>query len=269
MLSVFTRPHRGIRHLRQIIWSSALYRRGRRLVAELTRPFRRFEVSFILRKDLTKELERLETGANIEIGPASTQEVEQAAIAMGHRDQSSGEVFRWRMESGCLCLVARAGSTPVGYDWIRFRPGPDDGDIIGLSQGDLYSFDLYVDENWRGHRVAAALVTQSYIFLKGQGYKTLYAKVSVFNRKSVRNSRRCGGTPSGLVLRVRGSKRGGWPIITLWGSSHPLSRLRSSYPVETVGTCAVSAKDNNPRQEQSLVPFRVRDLKGRTRLSMP
>src|SRR5262249_4543704 len=24
-------------------------------------------------------------------------------------------------------------------------------------------------------------------------------------------------TPSGLVLRVRGSKRGGWPIIALWG----------------------------------------------------
>jgi hypothetical protein len=46
------------------------------------------------------------------------------------------------------------------------------------------------------------------------------------NRKSLKGGR--GWTPSGLVLRVRGSKRGGWPIITLWGSSHPLSRLRSA-----------------------------------------
>jgi hypothetical protein len=182
------------------------------------------ELCFIFRKDLTRQLERMETDADIEIGPASTQEVEQAAVAIGHRRPATHEVFRWRMETGCLCLVARAGSTLVGYDWIRFRPGPDDADTIALSQGDVYSFDLYVDENWRGHRVAAALLTQSHIFLKGQGYKSLYARVSVFNRKSVRNSRRSGGTPSGLVLRVRGSERGGWPIIALWGSPYPLRR---------------------------------------------
>ena len=217
-------------------------------MAVLARPFRRFELALIFRKDLTGRLERLETDADIEIGSASTQEVEQAAIAIGHRRQDTGEVFRWRMETGCLCLIARAGSTLVGYDWIRFRPGPDDGDMIALSQGDVYSFDLYVDENWRGHRVAAALVTQSYTFLKGQGYKTLYARVSVFNRKSVRNSRRSSGTPSGLVLRVRGSKRGGWPIITLWGSSHPLSRRRSTDSVAPVRSSPSAPKMQHSNQ---------------------
>jgi GNAT superfamily N-acetyltransferase len=267
MLSIFARPHRGLRRFRQIIWSSALYRRGRRLVAEVARPVRRFELSFIFRKDLTQQLEHLETGANIEIGPASTEEVEQA-VSLGHRRQSTGEVFRWRMETGCLCLVARAGSTLVGYDWIRFRPGPDDGDMIALSQGDLYSFDLYVDENWRGHRVAAALVTQSYIFLKGQGYKTLYARVSVFNRKSVRNSRRSGGIPSGLVLRVRGSKRGGWPIITLWGSSHPLSRLRSTDSIAPVGS-SPSAPKIQPASGKVACAVQSERLTGRNRFSTP
>jgi hypothetical protein len=193
-------------------------------VAVLTRPFRRFELALIFRKDLTGPLERLETDADIEIGLASAEEVARAAIVIRRRQRGS-EVFRWRLGSGCSCFVARAGSTLVSYDWIRFRPGPDDGDMIGLSEGELYSFDLYVDEDWRGHRVAAALGTQSHIFLKGQGYKTSYATVSVFNRNSVRNSRRCGWTPSGLVLRVRGSKRRGWPILTLWGSSHPLRQL--------------------------------------------
>jgi GNAT superfamily N-acetyltransferase len=240
MFSIFRRPHRVLRRLRHTAWSSALYRRGRRF--EVTHPFRRLELSLIFPKDLTEEFERLETDADIEIGPASMHEVEQAAIAIGHRRQDRGEVFRWRIETGCLCLVARAGSTLVGYDWIRFRPGPDDGDMIALFEGDLYSFDLYVDENWRGHRVAAELVTESYIFLRGGGYNTLYARVSVFNRKSVRNSRRSGGTPSGLVLRVRGSKRGGWPIITLWGSSYPLRRMRSSDSVAPVGSSPSAPK---------------------------
>src|ERR1700756_2405766 len=135
MFSIFRRRHRVLRRLRHTVWSSALYRRGRRLVAEVTHPFRRLELSLIFRKDLTEEFERLETDADIEIGPASLHEVEQAAIAIGHRRQDTGEVFRWRIETGCLCLVARAGSTLVGYDWIRFRPGPDDGDMISLFEG--------------------------------------------------------------------------------------------------------------------------------------
>jgi GNAT superfamily N-acetyltransferase len=237
------RPHRNPRQIRQIIWSSALYRRGRRLAAVLTRPFRRFELALIFRKDLTGQLERFESDPDIEIGPASAEEIEQAATAIGRRQRGLREVFRWRVESGCMCFVARAGSTLTGYDWIRFRPGLDDGDMIALAEGELYSFDLYVDENWRGRRVAVALGTQAHLFLKGQGYKTSYARVSVLNRKSVKNNRRCGWTPSGLVLRVRSSKRGGWPIITLWGSSYPLSRPRLTDTIAPSPRLSASAGD--------------------------
>ena len=205
-----------------MIWSSAFYRRGRRGLAAIARPLPRLELAWIFRKDLTGALERLDTDEGIEIGPASMEEIEQAATAVGHRRPGLGEMFRWRVETGCMCFVARAGSKLVGYDWIRLRPGPDGGDMIALGEGELYSFDLYVDENWRGHRVAPALGTQAHLWLKEQGYQTSYARVSVLNRKSVRNNRRCGWAASGLVLRVRGSKRGGWPIITLWGSPHPL-----------------------------------------------
>lgn len=216
------KPHRNLRRLRQMIWTSAFYRRGRQVAAALTRPLRRLELAFIFRKDLTGPLERLDTDEEIEIGPASMEEVERAATAIGNRPQGLAELFQWRVETGCTCFVARCGSRLAGYDWIRLRPGPDDGDMIALREGELYSFDLYVDENWRGHRVAGALGTQAHLLMKQQGYKTSYARVSVFNRRSIKNNRRCGWAPSGLVLRVRGSKRGGWPIVTLWGSPHPL-----------------------------------------------
>lgn len=214
----------AFRNLRQIIWSSALYRRGRRFAAVVTRPIRRFELSLIFRKDLGGPLERFESDPDIDIGPASAEEIERAAITIGRAQKDLRELFRWRFKSGCICFMARAGSTLIGYDWIRFRPDPEDGEMIALAEGELYSFDLYVDENWRGRRVAAALKTQAHLFFKEQGYKTSFALVSVLNGKSLKNNRLCGWTPSGLVLRVRGSKRGGWPIITLWGSSYPLKR---------------------------------------------
>jgi GNAT superfamily N-acetyltransferase len=99
--------------------------------------------------------------------------------------------------------------------------------MIALAEGEAFQFDLYVDENWRGHRIAAKLWSAMHLFEKQHGCTAAYSKVSLLNRKSQRAVRRAGWTTSGVVLRVVGSKRGGWPIITLWGSAHPLARLRS------------------------------------------
>src|ERR1700730_2732446 len=44
---------RRIRRVRQTIWSSVHYRRAHQIVADLTRPFRRFEINLISRQDLT------------------------------------------------------------------------------------------------------------------------------------------------------------------------------------------------------------------------
>jgi hypothetical protein len=114
----------------------------------------------------------------------------------------------------------------VAFNWVRLRPGVDDGDMIALDDREPFHFDSYVDENWRGNRIEAALSSRMRLFEKRHGCTTTYTKISVFNRKSLRSSRRMGWKSAGLVLRVRGSKSGGWPIITFWGSSHPLERLR-------------------------------------------
>jgi GNAT superfamily N-acetyltransferase len=216
----------GFRRLRQRLWSSESYKRARRAAAELTRPFRRLEFCIIYRYDLTQPIDAFDAGVEVESGQASTEEVERAVLVRRPPDPSLHEMFKWRLGSGCVCFVARAGSKLVAYNWIRLRPGPDEGDMIALAKGEVYSFDLYVDENWRGNRIYTALGTQARVFCKRQGYTTAYSRVSVTNRKSQKAIRRGGWKPTGVVLRVRRSRRGGWPIIRLWGSAHPLAKLR-------------------------------------------
>jgi len=216
---------RAIRRVRETMWSSEPYRQARRIAAAGTRPFRRFEVATIFRKSLMGQIETFSGDRDIEVVQASAEEVNRAAQSLGRPSPRRGEMFRWRLGDGCVCFVARAGADIVAYNWIRIRPGPDDGDLIAVAEGEAYQFDAYVDENWRGRRIAARLWSAMHLFEKQQGCTTAYSKVSLLNRKSQRATRRAGWSTSGIVLRVLGSKRGGWPIITLWGSSHPLARL--------------------------------------------
>jgi GNAT superfamily N-acetyltransferase len=213
---------RGVRRVRQTIWSCAFYRRARRIVADLTRPVRRIDLALIFRQDLTEPVNLYDAHVKIELAQASPDEVEQAASL--NPVGSRREIFLWRLENGCVCFVARAGSEVVAFNWVRLCPGVDDGNMIALADREAFHLDSYVDEDWRGNRIEAALSSRMRLFEKQLGCTTTYTKISVFNRKSLRSSRRMGWKSVGLVLRVRGSKIGGWPIITLWGSSHPLRK---------------------------------------------
>ena len=222
------KPDRGLRRFQQLFWSSALYRRGYRIGGALTRPFRRLELATLFRQDLTGQVELFDADIDIDIGLASTQEAERAAETLGHRDPDLRALFRWQLEHGCVCFVARVGFAIAGYMWARLRPGPDDGDMLALADHEAFGFALYVDPKWRGHRIQTALLSRQSLFCKQQGYNAIYAKVSAINRKSLKGVRRSRAKPTGVVIRVRGSKRGGWPIFTLWGSAHPLTRMRAS-----------------------------------------
>jgi GNAT superfamily N-acetyltransferase len=220
-----SRSEGGWRRLRRAIWSTAIYRMVRRAGAVVTRPFRRIELAKVFRHDLIGHVDLFEADIELDISRTSAEEVDRAAATLGRPDPQRRNLFRRRLENGCMCFVARAGSTMVAYDWFRFRPGSDDGDMIALGEGEVFMFDLYVHENWRGHWIHSAISSRIRLFCKEQGYTTAYTKISVTNRKSLRGTRGV-WKASGLVLRVRRSKRGGWPIVTLWGSAHPLRRLR-------------------------------------------
>lgn len=218
----------GLRRFQQLFWSSVLYQRGYPVGAALTRPFRRLELATLFRQDLTGQVELFDSNIDVDIGLASAQEAERAAETLRRRDPDRRALFRWRLEHGCVCFVARVGFAIVGYTWARLRPGPDDGDMLALAEHEAFNLDLYVDPKWRGHRIQTALGSRMRLFCKQQGYTAIYTKPSVMNRKSLKGMRRSPWKPTGVVLRVRGSKRGGWPILTLWGSAHPLTRLRAS-----------------------------------------
>ena len=212
------------RRARERIWSSAAYRWARRTAAELTRPFRRLELCIVYRYDLTQPIAPFEAGVDVRIAQASAADLEEAARLRVPHDPAAAELFRWRAEHDCVCFVARSGTRLVAYSWIRLRPGPEEGEMIALSAGEMYSFDLYVDENFRGNRVYTALGVCGRRLCQERGYTIAYARVSVGNRKSQKAIRRGGWRPSGLALRGRRSR--GWPVIRLWGSTHPLTRLR-------------------------------------------
>jgi len=132
---------RGIRRVRRTIWSSAFYRRARRIVADLTRPIRRIELALLFRQDLTEPVKVYDANVKIEVAQASPDDVEQAASL--NPVGSRREVFRWRLENGCLCFVARAASELVAFNWVRLRPGVDDGDLIALADREAFHFDSY------------------------------------------------------------------------------------------------------------------------------
>jgi hypothetical protein len=211
-MTTYVRSSRGteisgvFRRFQQSIWSSLFYRQSRDIAAALTRPFRRLDVCTMFRRDLTGYT-GVPDALEVEIKRClSVDEVEQAAC-LGRPDPYRRELFRWRFQNGCACFVARVGSTLVGYDWIRLRAGIDDGDWIDLSD-EVYTLDAYVAEDWRGYRIHRSIGARMLLFAKAQAYTTAYSRASVFNYTSQK------------------ATRGGWPIITLYGSSYPLTRLQ-------------------------------------------
>ena len=197
---------RVFRRFQQSIWFSLFYRQSRDSAAALTRPFRRLDVCTMFRRDLTGYT-GVPDALEVEIKQClSVDEVEQAAC-LGRPDPYRRELFRWRFQNGCACFVARVVSTLVGYDWIRLRAGIDDGDWIDLSD-EVYTLDAYVAEDWRGYRIHRSIGARMLLFAKAQAYTTAYSRASVFNYTSQK------------------ATRGGWPIITLYGSSYPLTRLQ-------------------------------------------
>ena len=91
----------GIRSVRRTIWSSMLYRRARKIAADLTRPVRRIELGLICRQELTGPIKMLDADVDIDIAQASADEIERAASL---NPRSHGETFRWRIQNGCVCL---------------------------------------------------------------------------------------------------------------------------------------------------------------------
>ena len=83
----------------------------------MTRPFRRIEVAAIFYQDLRGPVKVYDPDIALDISIATPEEIERAADTLGRRYPGRIELFRWRLENGCMCFVARAGEKIVAYDF--------------------------------------------------------------------------------------------------------------------------------------------------------
>lgn len=193
--------------------------RAFRLAARATRPVRRLvDVTVLFHKDLHEEIPRVRIDPAIEISRASREEVEAAAelSAPGFR-----ESFLRRLEDGLACFVARADGRVVAYDWTMYSSGEDEGDVIELGPGEIYTLDAFTAEPWRGRGLHVALLAHMLTEAREQGYTDAFTLASVLKRRSLRNVSRLGWTESGRALRVR-RPGGNFRILALRGSRRPL-----------------------------------------------
>ena len=111
------KPDRGLRRFQQLLWSSALYRRGYWIAAALTRPFRRLELATLFRQDLTGQLELFDADIDVGIGLASMHEVEWPpklwvvprirTVAQNFDGGSSTDAYAWSREQASSLLAIR------------------------------------------------------------------------------------------------------------------------------------------------------------------
>ena len=193
---------------------------GFRLFARITRPLRRLaDVTVLYHMDLRADIAEMPAPPGIEIGPGSREEVEAAAqlSAPGFR-----ESFLRRLDEGLVCFVARAEGGVVGYDWTMYGSGEDEGDVIELGPGEIYTLDAFTQESWRGRGVHVALLAHMLRAARELGYTDAFTMASVLKRLSHRNLRRLGWTETGRALRIR-RPGGRFRILALRGSRRPLA----------------------------------------------
>jgi hypothetical protein len=75
-------------------------RSTRRIAADLTRPFRRFELGLIFRQELTGPINVVDAFVDIEIAQASADDVERAASL--NRFVPAASLFRWLFKTATL-----------------------------------------------------------------------------------------------------------------------------------------------------------------------
>ena len=51
------------------------------------------------------------------------------------------------------CFVAKLDGKVVGYNWTRYESGVDEGDVIELRPGEMYTTDCLIDPALRGKRI--------------------------------------------------------------------------------------------------------------------
>jgi RimJ/RimL family protein N-acetyltransferase len=219
--------------------SGLLLRAGERAFS----PIGQAGLESICTKDLTTPLEEVKARAEIEIGLAGEDDVDQLEqlvasmwpssyqygpyAALGHR-----KTIVSRLQRGQKCFVARVGPDIVHYNWISLdwdEAIAGTGVVAFLAPGqEAVCHDGFTVTAWRGKGIHTAVNNAMLRWLQDAGYRTAYTVVGTLDRRSNITHHRLGWRFSGVffylisrrtrrawVLRVKGTLR---PYEKRWTS---------------------------------------------------
>src|SRR5205085_10266345 len=126
------------------------------------------------------------------------------------------EKFLARLDDGMACFVAKVDGRIVAYNWTRYRSGEDEGDLIQLGPGEIYTSDAFTAEGFRGRKIHTETLACKLRVAREQGYRDAYTMASALKRGSRKTMARLGWRLAGRVLRVRVGRR--FVVVRLSGS---------------------------------------------------
>jgi GNAT superfamily N-acetyltransferase len=146
------------------------------------------------------EIPDVKPPAGVTIAPLRLEQIPVLAPIAGELDR---ERFRRLLEIGCVGLVARRGSRPVGYAWVASEMRPEVSQCpLELPADAAYLWDLYVVPAERGSGVGSALARERLRAARVLGRTEGWRMITPGNTASLRTLHR-----SGASTRVVGEIR--------------------------------------------------------------
>ncbi len=191
--------------------------RGFRTLARLTGPVRaRVDIACVYHRDLRGAPPDFRADIQVEMSRATPAEVDEAALLAGPQFVDR---FRARLDEGMACFVAKVDGRVVAYNWTRYSSGEDEGDILELRPGEIYTTDAFTEETLRGRRIHGETLGFMLRTAHEEGYVEAYTMRSLLKRASRKPMAKLGWRVSGWILRVRVGGR--VRVVRLRGSARP------------------------------------------------
>lgn len=212
------------------------------LVARATMPVRnRFDLSCVYHRDLRGDLVDPVAEVPVVMSVASREDVRAAAMLAGPQFV---EPFLARLDAGWSCFVAKLDGEVVAYNWTLYESTVDEGDVIRLRAGEIYTSDALTREGLRGRRIHDVTLGHMLIEAKRAGYVDAYTMRSELKRASKKVMPRLGWTVSGRFLRIK--LLGRFWAVPVTGSPHPFYAGAVSAPSRRDSAAALPQTRTRP-----------------------
>jgi hypothetical protein len=148
-------------------------------------------------KDLRHPLPPVRARIPIEITQATELDV---GAMMELRPDQADTLFFSRLRSGARCFLAKVDGKIIGHNWITSTE-LDDGLLVFLpNPGDVYCFDAYVEDKFRGNLIHGELLYRMLREAQLSGSKMAYTSVDSSNVDSRKLHLRSGWKEIGTQL---------------------------------------------------------------------